>query len=66
MKIEIRSMSDYWNSLSKIDRCSLMESLYILSDVGNMEWDNVPGHIKIMLYSKWNNKWKDQTHELTF
>jgi hypothetical protein len=64
--MEIRNVMEYWESLHKIDRCSLLETIYIDSELGNYKYEDLHGHIRLILVSLFNYKWKHQTHELTF
>lgn len=63
---ELHNMENYWNSLPKVDRCSLMEPLYIVPEIGNLEFNDIPSHLRSMFYRQWESKWKHYTHELTF
>ena len=57
-------MKDYWESLNKEERKALMESIYVHHEIGNLRWAAVPRHIRAMLYSLWNNKWRNEQHPI--
>jgi hypothetical protein len=61
----IRGMQEYWASLDPVDRSSLLETLYIDPEFGKCEWTEIPGHIRSILYRKYDSVWKDIDYEFT-
>ena len=59
-------MKKWWESMNKIDRCSLMQSLYFDSELGNLNYVAIPSHIRVALMFIWQKKYKDVKHELNF
>lgn len=59
----IRNMLGYWNSLHKEDRKSLMEDHYFTPELGNLEFKDLPTHIRGCLYRLWQNKFSKQDYE---
>lgn len=66
MTKQLRNLRDYWGSMNEVDRSSLMESIYINKEIGILEFDKIPNHIRAMLYSFWNSKWRYQKNEINF
>ncbi len=59
-------MKQWWEEMDKIDRCSLMQSLYFDSELGNLTYILIPTHIRIGLMYIWNKKYKNVKYELNF
>ena len=66
MAKQIRNLRNYWESMNEVDRGSLMESIYINKEIGILEFSKIPNHLRAMLYSLWNKKWRHQKNEINF
>jgi len=53
---EIKTMVDYWESLTLIDRISFLSEYYFSTDLADRKFSGLPPHIRSSLYSLFNHK----------
>ncbi len=59
----IRNVKEYWESLHPKEREVLLNDLYFSLELATMDYNKLPSHIRLTMYSRWNFKWRYQKHE---